>query len=56
MIELKDLVDKYSPLGLESTVITYMYTASDEAERKRMLEDDGYFFDKYQAFMYAEFK
>lgn len=50
MSQLKGLLEKYGPLGLDSTVIQYMFNSGSEAEKKRMCTDENYFFDKYQEF------
>lgn len=47
---LKTLIAKYCQMGLDSDIIRFMYGASSEAEQKRMVSDENYFFDKYQEF------
>lgn len=51
MTLFKQFIQKYAPLGLDTNVLQYMFNSADEIEKKRMLEDDGYLFDKYQAVM-----
>lgn len=50
MSSLKTLLAQYTQLGLDSTIIQYMYNSSNEEDRIRLITDENFFFDKYSQF------
>ena len=52
-MDYKALIKKYHMYGVDSAIVQVMFMEAKEKDRKRLLDDDNYFLDLYQSYLYV---